>query len=84
MKNIKQLFLGLLLLGSLSFSYADDAQFYNPSFDCSKVKKDSIEYMICISEVLSLQDSILTNTYNSLIKLTKLNINKIKNEQKNE
>lgn len=73
----------MLLLCSLSFSYADDVQFYNPSFDCSKVKKDSVEYMICISEVLSLQDSILTNTYNSLIKLTKLNINKIKNEQKN-
>lgn len=83
MKSVKQLFLGLLLLGSLSFVYADDVQFYNPSFDCSKVKKDTVEYMICMNEILSLQDNILTNTCNSLTKLTKLNIKKIKDEQKN-
>lgn len=34
MKSIKKLFLGLLLLSSLSSVYADDVQFYNPSFDC--------------------------------------------------
>ena len=83
MKSINKLFLGLLLLCSLSFVYADDVQFYNPSFDCGKVKKDSVEYMICTNEILSLQDNILTNAYNSLTKLTKLNIKKIKDEQKN-
>ncbi|MCT7614151.1 lysozyme inhibitor LprI family protein [Aliarcobacter butzleri] len=59
MKSIKKLFLGLLLLSSLSSVYANDVQFYNPSFDCSKVKKDSVEHMICTDNILSKSDEIL-------------------------
>lgn len=67
MKSIKKLFLGLLLLSSLSFVYADDVQFYNPSFDCSKVKKDSVEHMICTDNILSKSDEILTENYWSML-----------------
>ncbi|MDN5041928.1 hypothetical protein O8C80_01145 [Aliarcobacter butzleri] len=67
MKSIKKLFLGLLLLSSLSFVYADDVQFYNPSFDCSKVKKDSVEYMICTDNILSKSDEILAKNYQYML-----------------
>jgi uncharacterized protein len=67
MKNINKLFLGLLLLCSLSFSYADDVQFYNPSFDCSKVKKDSVEYLICTDKDLSYFDWKMGKIYDNLL-----------------
>ncbi|MCG3694191.1 lysozyme inhibitor LprI family protein [Aliarcobacter butzleri] len=67
MKSIKKLFLGLLLLSSLSSVYADDVQFYNPSFDCSKVKKDSVEHMICTDNILSKSDEILAENYWSML-----------------
>ena len=78
---MKKVFL-ILLFFNIYLNADENIKFYNPSFDCNKVKKDSIEYEICIDEILSLQDLILTNNYNSLIKLTKLNTNKIKDEQK--
>jgi len=78
---VKKVFL-ILLFFNIYLNADENIKFYNPSFDCNKVKKDSIEYEICIDEILSLQDLILTNNYNSLIKLTKLNTNKIKDEQK--
>jgi len=78
---MKKIFL-ILLFFNIYLNADENIKFYNPSFDCNKVKKDSIEYEICIDEILSLQDLILTNNYNSLIKLTKLNTNKIKDEQK--
>ncbi|MFX4263919.1 hypothetical protein ACOL3L_00305 [Aliarcobacter butzleri] len=59
--------LKLLLLSSLSFVYADDVQFYNPSFDCSKVKKDSVEYMICTDNILSKSDEILAKNYQYML-----------------
>ncbi|MCG3682584.1 lysozyme inhibitor LprI family protein [Aliarcobacter butzleri] len=67
MKSIKKLFLGLLLLSSLSFVYSDDVQFYNPSFDCSKVKKDSVEHMICTDNILSRSDEILAKNYQYML-----------------
>lgn len=78
---MKKIFL-ILLFFNIYLNADENIKFYNPSFDCNKVKKDSIEYEICIDEILSFQDLILTNNYNSLIKLTKLNTNKIKDEQK--
>ncbi len=44
---------------------ANDVKFYNPSFDCSKVKKESIEYKICTNEKLSKLDTNLSKVYNS-------------------
>ncbi len=78
---MKKIFL-ILLFFNIYLNADENIKFYNPSFSCDKVKKDSVEYEICIDEILSLQDLILTNNYNSLIKLTKLNTNKIKDEQK--
>jgi uncharacterized protein len=86
MKNINKLFLGLLLLCSLSFVYADDVQFYNPSFDCSKVKKDSVEYMICVNKDLAKQDIEINEIYKKIINNSNIEESikvNIKNEQKN-
>ncbi|MDN5072077.1 hypothetical protein PJV94_04655 [Aliarcobacter butzleri] len=74
--------ISIILIFFVNLIYAQNIEFYKPSFDCENIKKDSIEYKICIDEILSLQDSILTNIYNSLIKLRKLNINKLKDEQR--
>ncbi|WP_418180026.1 lysozyme inhibitor LprI family protein [Aliarcobacter lanthieri] len=74
--------ISIILIFFVNLIYAQNIEFYTPSFSCNNIKKDSVEYKICIDEILSLQDSILTNIYNSLIKLTKLNINKLKDEQK--
>ncbi len=84
MENTKKLFLVLLLLSSLSFVYADDVHFYNPSFDCSKVKKDSVEYMICVNKDLSYFDWAMGKIYNNLLEDSILDKKiALKEEQKN-
>jgi uncharacterized protein len=50
---------------------ASDVKFYSPSFDCSKVKENSIEYKICIDEKLSQLDINLSKIYNSFYLITK-------------
>jgi uncharacterized protein len=47
---------------------ASDVKFYNPSFDCSKVKENSIEYKICTNEKLSQLDENLSDLYKKVQK----------------
>lgn len=64
------------------YIYAENIEFYNTSFDCSNVKKNTIEYKICSNKILSMQDMMLSNIYDVLINTENLNKNKIKNEQR--
>ena len=55
--------LRFILIGSSSLLLANTAQADGPSFDCSKVAKDSIEAHICQSSELSALDRQLASVY---------------------
>lgn len=82
---MKKVFL-ILLCFNIYLNADENIKFYNPSFDCNKVKKDSIEYEICINKDLSLLDKELSETYKKITnnqnieESIKINI---KDEQKN-
>jgi uncharacterized protein len=77
-----RLILGLVLsLLVISISNAK-VKYYNPSFKCDGVKKDSVEYMICTNKELSRLDNRLSNIYNELIQIDTVNKKKIKKEQR--
>lgn len=62
---------------------ACDGYFYNPSFSCDKVKKNSPEYIICTDKNLSKQDKALNDLYLHLLNITpKEKIETIKIRQK--
>lgn len=74
----------IILIYVLFFNFtvtAENIRFYNSSFDCSKVKKDSVEYKICSSDVLSMQDNIVNNMYKLLLNTVNIDKNKLKEEQ---
>lgn len=56
----------------------NNVKFYETSFDCSKVKQDSVEYKICSDEKLSNLDRDLSNVYLSIDSLSE----EIKSDQK--
>ena len=60
---MKKIILLVFILGMSLF--ANDIKFYTPSFDCSKVKENSIEYKICRDEKLSQLDKELSKVYGS-------------------
>lgn len=55
----------------------DKVTFYTPSFDCTKVKENSIEYKICTDKELSQLDKELSKVYGSFYFISK----EIKNDQ---
>ena len=72
---MKKVFL-IFLIFSKFILFAEDIKFYNLSFDCSRVQKDSVQYKICSSNVLLMQDNVLTNIYKLLLTTTNINKNK--------
>ena len=71
----------------LSFNYVvgndNKVKFYNPSFSCDNVKKDSVEYMICSDEELSKFDRELSKQYKKTINNSQVDLKNIKLSQKN-
>ena len=74
---MKKIVLIISILLSITLT-ANEVKFYKPSFSCSNVKKESIEYKICSDKELSQLDTILSRTYQSFRLVT----NEIKQEQK--
>ena len=62
---MKKVFLLFIFFSSLVL--AENVKFYKPSFDCSNVKKNSIEYMICTDEELSILDKKLGKKYKRIV-----------------
>lgn len=65
----------ILIFISLSFfSVLNATQYYNPSFKCDKVKKDSLEYLICTNKELSQLDRNISELYTQIIKIDSYNL----------
>lgn len=77
---MKKVFLICFLFSYFILS-AEDARFYNSSLDCGKAGRDSVEYKICSSNILMMQDNILTNMYKLLLNTTNIDKNRLKEEQ---
>lgn len=58
---MKQIF--IILIFFVNLIYAQNIEFYKPSFDCGNMKKDSVEYMICTNKDLSQLDKELSEIY---------------------
>lgn len=79
---MKKVFL-ILLCFNIYLNADENIKFYNPSFDCNKIKKDTPEYIICTDKNLSKQDKELNNLYIQLLNITpKEKIETIKTSQK--
>lgn len=73
----------LMIIIFINTLYSEEVKFYNPSFDCNNVKKDTPEYIICINEDLSKLDRELNKLYIQLVNFTaKEKIETIKTSQK--
>lgn len=82
---MKKVFL-ILLCFNIYLNADENIKFYNPSFDCNKVKKDSIEYEICINKDLAKQDKEINEIYKKIINNSNIEESikvNIENEQKN-
>ena len=53
-----------ILLFFILFTASVEARFYKPSFDCTNVKKGTIEWLICTDEYSSRLDRELSNLLN--------------------
>lgn len=60
--------ISIILMILLNLVYANEVKFYQPSFDCSKVKENSVEYEICTNKDLSDWDKVLTEIYEKILK----------------
>ena len=57
----------VILLILVTSAFANDAKFYETSFDCSNVKENSSEYKICSNKTLSADDLKLSNVLKSFV-----------------
>lgn len=78
--------ISIILIFFVNLMYAQNIEFYKPSFDCRNVKKDSVEFLICTNNDLSKLDVELNEIYKKVINNHNIEESiktNIKNEQTN-
>ncbi|WP_418187020.1 lysozyme inhibitor LprI family protein [Aliarcobacter lanthieri] len=61
--------ISIILIFFVNLIYAQNIEFYKPSFDCENVKKDSVESLICTNSDLSNLDKELNEIYKKLLQI---------------
>ncbi|WP_419678057.1 lysozyme inhibitor LprI family protein [Aliarcobacter lanthieri] len=61
--------ISIILIFFVNLIYAQNIEFYKPSFDCENVKKYSVESLICKSNDLSKLDVELNEIYKKLLQI---------------